>query len=68
MINEIPQEIGDFAVLIHSGYSKTRALWLNFLSALTAMLGLAFVFIVGERSLAFTDIVRTKIDRAAGGR
>lgn len=39
ILHEIPQEIGDFAVLIHSGYSKIRALWLNFFSALTAFLG-----------------------------
>jgi zinc and cadmium transporter len=39
MLHEIPQEIGDFAVLLHSGYSKIRALFWNFLSALMALLG-----------------------------
>ncbi len=39
IIHEIPQEVGDFAVLIHSGYSKGRALLLNFLSALSAVIG-----------------------------
>ncbi len=39
IIHEIPQEIGDFAVLIHSGYTKKRALFLNFLSALSSVLG-----------------------------
>ena len=48
ILHEIPQEIGDFAVLIHSGYSKKRALWFNFISALASILGMVVVFIFGN--------------------
>ncbi len=48
IMHEIPQEIGDFAVLIHSGYSKRKALWLNFLSAISAFLGLAAVLFIDQ--------------------
>lgn len=48
ILHEIPQEIGDFAVLVHSGYSRTRALWVNFLSAIFAIAGAIFLFMVGE--------------------
>ncbi len=37
--HEIPQEIGDFGILIFSGFSKGRALLFNFLTALTAVAG-----------------------------
>ena len=37
--HEIPQEVGDFAILLHSGYSRGRALWLNILSGTSAMGG-----------------------------
>ena len=64
VLHEIPQEIGDFAVLVHSGYTKEKALWLNFLSALMAVLGLAI-------SLIFSSIAETfvlwVIPIAAGG-
>ena len=39
ILHEIPQEIGDFGILVYGGYKKGRALFLNFLCALTAMLG-----------------------------
>jgi zinc and cadmium transporter len=37
--HEIPQELGDFAVLVHGGFSKTKALVWNLLSAATALIG-----------------------------
>lgn len=38
-VHEIPQEIGDYGVLIHAGFSKKRALMLNYAVALTVVLG-----------------------------
>ena len=37
--HEIPQEVGDFAILLHGGYSRRRALMLNALSALAGGAG-----------------------------
>jgi zinc and cadmium transporter len=37
--HEIPQEVGDFAILLHAGYSRSKALFLNVLSALASALG-----------------------------
>lgn len=38
-IHEIPQEIGDYGVLIHAGFSNKKALILNYLVAFTVVLG-----------------------------
>ena len=37
--HEIPQEVGDFVILLHSGYSKARALTLNLISSLASIAG-----------------------------
>ena len=37
--HEIPQEVGDFLILLHSGYTKTRALVYNLLSSLATLVG-----------------------------
>ena len=39
ILHEIPQEIGDFGVLVYGGFSKQKALYFNFLIALTCVLG-----------------------------
>ena len=46
LLHEIPQEIGDFWVLIHWWYSKEKALKLNFLSALTAFVWVLLALIL----------------------
>ena len=42
--HEIPQEMGDFAILIYGGFSKAKALIYNFLTALTAIVGALIAF------------------------
>lgn len=39
ILHEIPQEIAEFGVLIQSGYSRSRALFLNFISATSVVVG-----------------------------
>jgi zinc and cadmium transporter len=42
--HEIPQEVGDFAILLENGYSRTRALALNLLSSLTTLPGAVIAY------------------------
>jgi zinc and cadmium transporter len=42
--HEIPQEVGDFAILLHAGYSRGKALTLNVLSALASIVGAVAAF------------------------
>jgi len=37
--HEIPQEVGDFLILLHSGYTKAKALAMNLLSSAATMVG-----------------------------
>jgi zinc and cadmium transporter len=37
--HEIPQEVGDLAILLHGGYSRRKALSLNLLTSLTSVAG-----------------------------
>lgn len=49
--HEIPQEVGDFAILLENGYSRSRALVLNLLSSLTTLPGavIAYFFLGATR-------------------
>lgn len=48
-LHEIPQEIGDFGVLVYSGMKKTKALFLNFLSAFVIVFGGIAGFLLSEK-------------------
>lgn len=63
VLHEIPQEIWDFGVLIHGGFTKQKALLLNFLTALTAVLGVVIAFLLYR----YTDgMINVLIPFAAG--
>lgn len=64
ILHEIPQEIGDFGILLHGGFSKKKALLLNFATALTAFLGVTVALILGAY---VENITHFLIPFAAGG-
>jgi zinc and cadmium transporter len=43
--HEIPQEVGDFVILLHSGYSRGRALAFNLLSSLATLVGALLAYV-----------------------
>lgn len=48
MIHEIPQELSDFAILLYSGLSKSKALLFNLLTALVAVVGAIIAYFVSK--------------------
>lgn len=55
--HEIPQEMGDFAVLVFGGLKKSKALFYNFLSALTAVMGALLGYFVSEKVHGFSNFL-----------
>lgn len=64
VLHEIPQEIGDFGVLLHGGFSVSKALMMNFLVSLTAIFGVVIALILNSYIPHFNKIL---IPFAAGG-
>jgi len=64
VLHEIPQEIGDFGVLLHAGFTKSKALFFNFLTALMAILGAIVALTIGSYVDNITTVL---IPFAAGG-
>lgn len=61
--HEIPQEIGDFGVLLHGGFTKGKALLLNFMTALTSIIGAVVALLIESN----TNISSFLLPLAAGG-
>jgi len=57
IFHEIPQEMGDFGVLLHSGMKVKRALFMNFMTALSAVLGVIVILALGFEPKALIEVV-----------
>lgn len=57
LLHEIPQEIGDFGVLIHWWFTRKQALLVNFLTALTAVLWVIIALSLSNYSLQLTQFL-----------
>jgi zinc and cadmium transporter len=64
IFHEIPHELGNFFVLLYAGFTKTKALFFNFLTGLFAILGTLVALLVGSRVEDFSSLM---LPLAAGG-
>ncbi len=63
-LHELPQEIGDFGVLVHFGFNMKKALIMNLMTALTAVLGGIIAFFLSSQS---ESIALNLLPFASGG-
>ena len=64
IFHELPQEFGDFGVLIQAGFSRRRALLLNLLTASAAIVGAVLALLIGQTT---TNLTSYLLPVAAGG-
>ncbi len=64
IFHEIPQELGDYGVLVYGGFSKTKALVCNFASALAAIAGALIGYFLADSSKQFIPVI---LSLTAGG-
>lgn len=64
LIHEIPQELGDFGVLVYAGFTKAKALFFNFITAITAVVGGILGFFLFD---SFSFLLPYIISITAGG-
>ena len=64
VLHEIPQEIGDFSILIHGGLSVRKALSFNLLASMMAVIGAVVTLLIGGR---FENFASFLLPVTAGG-
>ena len=64
IFHEIPQELGDFGVLVYGGFSRRKALFCNFICAMAAMLGAIISFFLADIVSGFSNFI---LPLTAGG-
>lgn len=55
--HEIPQEVGDFGILLHRGVKRSKVLLYNVISALTAVLGAVITYYLGDTVQSLVPLV-----------
>ncbi|MEM4390111.1 MAG: ZIP family metal transporter [Candidatus Micrarchaeia archaeon] len=63
-VHEIPQEIGDFSILLKGGFTKREAILYNFATALTAVVGAVSAYFLTQHAQTFANLM---LPFAAGG-
>ncbi|MDP2938551.1 MAG: ZIP family metal transporter [Candidatus Omnitrophota bacterium] len=64
ILHEIPQELGDFSILVYGGFKKSKALFFNFLSALAAIIGCIAGYFLVEKFAQLSSFI---LPLTAGG-
>ncbi len=64
VMHEIPQELGDFGVLVYGGFGKFKALFWNFISAAVSIIGAIIGYFFASRVAGFEDVL---LSVAGGG-
>ena len=64
ILHEVPQELADFGVLLYAGFTRRKAIFLNFLSGLVAVVGAVVGFVLLDKAEALMHFV---LPFAAGG-
>ena len=55
--HEVPQEIGDFGLMLHKGLSKKRIIWANIGSAVAAFIGAIITYLLGDMIQQYMPIL-----------
>lgn len=63
-LHEVPQEQGDFGILVHAGFTPKRALLMNFLTGVLAVVGVVISLVIGP---SFGDYTVFMVPFTAGG-
>lgn len=56
MAHEIPQEVGDFGLLMHKGLKRSKIIWVNILSAGAAFAGALLIYFLGDSLEAYMPV------------
>jgi zinc and cadmium transporter len=64
ILHEIPHELGNFAVLVYGGFTKKKALFFNFVTALMAMIGAIAGYLINDLIRNFSSFI---LPLTAGG-